>query len=151
MFYKNYFRYIIPSMISFTLTGIYTIIDGLFIGQKVGYLGLAAVGIAWPVAAITYAIGEGLGRFVYWMDAWKDQKQDFRQGNYNPLTQYRKEPDADLFVKEIMEMMMGEATSFFEALPLEKDLDLLRNVLYSGVWQRYEFLRERQEKERKKS
>ncbi len=61
MFYKNYFRYIIPSMISFTLTGIYTIIDGLFIGQKVGYLGLAAVGIAWPVAAITYAIGEGLG------------------------------------------------------------------------------------------
>ena len=61
MFYKNYFKYIIPSMISFTLTGIYTIIDGLFIGQKVGYLGLAAVGIAWPVAAITYAIGEGLG------------------------------------------------------------------------------------------
>ena len=61
MFYKNYFRYTIPSMISFTLTGIYSIIDGLFIGQKVGYLGLAAVGIAWPIAAVTYAIGEGLG------------------------------------------------------------------------------------------
>ncbi len=95
-----------------------------------------------------YRLGCGLGRFVYWMDAWEDQKQDFRKGNYNPLTEYRKEPDADLFVKEVMEMMMGEAASFFEALPLEKDLDLLRNVLYSGVWQKYDLKHKNAGKER---
>ena len=61
MFYKTYFKYTIPSMISFTLTGIYVIIDGFFIGQKVGYLALAAANIAWPIAALTYAIGAGLG------------------------------------------------------------------------------------------
>ena len=41
-------------------------------------------------------------------------------------------------MQEMMEVMIGEATAVFETLPLEKDLDLLRNVLYSGVWQRYE-------------
>jgi len=61
MFYKNYFRYIIPSMIAFTLTGIYSIVDGFFIGQAVGDIGLAAVNLAWPVAAVTYAVGTGLG------------------------------------------------------------------------------------------
>lgn len=61
MFYKNYFKYIIPSMIAFTLTGIYSIVDGYFIGQTVGDIGLAAVNLAWPVAAVTYAIGTGLG------------------------------------------------------------------------------------------
>ena len=50
--------------------------------------------------------------------------------------------------KEVMEMMMGEATSFFEALPLEKDLDLLRNVLYSGVWQKYDLKHKNAGKER---
>ncbi len=61
MFYKQYFKYIIPSMISFTLTGMYSIVDGYFIGQTVGDIGLAAVNIAWPAAALTYAIGTGLG------------------------------------------------------------------------------------------
>ncbi|MDO4482202.1 MAG: MATE family efflux transporter [Bacillota bacterium] len=61
MFYKNYLKYIIPSVISFTLTGIYSIVDGYFIGQTVGDLGLAAVNLAWPVASVTYAAGAGLG------------------------------------------------------------------------------------------
>lgn len=61
MFYRNYFKYIIPSMISFTLTGIYSIVDGYFIGQTLGDAGLAAVNLAWPVASVTYALGAGLG------------------------------------------------------------------------------------------
>lgn len=61
MFYRNYFKYIIPSMISFTLTGIYSIVDGYFIGQTVGDTGLAAVNLAWPVASVTYAVGAGIG------------------------------------------------------------------------------------------
>ena len=102
-------------------------------------------------------LGEGLGRFVYWMDAWEDLDQDRKKGRFNPLYAWEKsesgEPrtreDLEAFVRDVLEMLMGEATAYFEALPLEKDLDLLRNVLYSGVWQRFEFLRSRQEKERK--
>ena len=43
-------------------------------------------------------------------------------------------------------MLLAEAVAVFEVLPLEKDLDLLRNVLYSGVWQRYHLLKQRREK-----
>ncbi len=38
----------------------------------------------------------------------------------------------------------------FEQLPLIDDIDILRNVLYSGVWYRYEQVREKREKKRKK-
>ena len=34
-------------------------------------------------------------------------------------------------------MLMAEAAEAFELLPLEQDLDILRNIIYSGVWQRY--------------
>lgn len=30
--FKIYLRYIIPSMVSFVLSGIYSIVDGLFVG-----------------------------------------------------------------------------------------------------------------------
>ena len=32
---------------------------------------------------------------------------------------------------------MGECTDAFERLPLVQDVDILRNILYSGVWLRY--------------
>ena len=38
---------------------------------------------------------------------------------------------------ELVRIPLGEAAEAFEALPLEKDLNLMRNILYSGIWQRY--------------
>lgn len=94
-------------------------------------------------ASQLYSLGEGLGRFVYWMDAWEDLKQDIRHGSFNPLLAYREREDFDTFCQETLEMLIAEAVEHFEVLPLEKDLDILRNVLYSGVWQRYYGLRQR--------
>jgi len=34
-------------------------------------------------------------------------------------------------------MFMGECTEAFERLPLVQDVDLLHNILYSGVWTRW--------------
>ena len=96
-------------------------------------------------------LGEGLGRFVYWMDAWDDLKEDRKKGRFNPLNRMAESEDPESFTLEVLEMFIGEAVSWFEALPLEKDLDLLRNVLYSGVWQRYYAMRNRREKEEKKA
>lgn len=95
-----------------------------------------------------YRLGCGLGRFVYWMDAWDDQETDRRKRNYNPLVCNRYSTETEAFAKEAMEMLIGEACSYFELLPLEKDLDLLRNVLYSGVWQKYDLKRRNLKKER---
>ena len=44
--------------------------------------------------------------------------------------------------------MMAECSIAFEQLPLIDDIDILRNVLYSGVWYRYEQVREKREKEK---
>ena len=84
-----------------------------------------------------YAVGEGLGRFVYWMDAWEDYDADIKAGRFNPLLAFHNREDYEDFCRETLEMLIAEATEHFELLPLEKDLDILRNILYSGVWQRY--------------
>ena len=87
-----------------------------------------------------YAVGEGLGRFVYWMDAWEDYDADEKAKRFNPLRAWHGRPDYEDFCRETLEMLIAEATEHFEFLPLEKDLDILRNILYSGVWQRYVLL-----------
>ena len=91
-------------------------------------------------------LGEGLGRFVYWMDAWEDRDRDRKKRRFNPLAALGAGNDGEEDILRMLEMMIGEATEYFEMLPLEKDLDLLRNVLYSGVWQRYHLLKKRREK-----
>ena len=58
---KEIFKAIIPTMLATIFTGIYVIIDGFFIGKKLGGIGLAAINIAWPIAAFMQAIGIGLG------------------------------------------------------------------------------------------
>lgn len=59
--FKVYLHYILPSMASFLLTGIYSIIDGLFVGQVVGDAGLAGINVAWPLVAFMMATGTGIG------------------------------------------------------------------------------------------
>lgn len=58
---KQFFRYVLPSMLAMLLTGFYAIIDGFFVGRAVGDTGLAAINIAWPVAAFLLAVGTGVG------------------------------------------------------------------------------------------
>lgn len=58
---KKYAGYIFPSMFSFLLTGIYSIIDGIFVGRAMGDPGLAAINIAWPLVALIISLGTGIG------------------------------------------------------------------------------------------
>jgi len=41
-------------------------------------------------------------------------------------------------VKDILTMMAAECAREFECLPVLEDADILRNILYSGIWARYE-------------
>ena len=58
---KKFFSYVVPSVLAFTLSGIYTIVDGFFIGQSRGDVGLAAITLGYPISALVGAIGTGLG------------------------------------------------------------------------------------------
>ena len=46
--YKEFFRYVIPSMLAFALSGLYGIVDGFFLGNEMGDAALAAINVAYP-------------------------------------------------------------------------------------------------------
>ena len=59
--HKEFFRYVIPSMLSFALSGVYAIADGFFVGNALGDNALAAVNMAFPLTAFLQAVGTGIG------------------------------------------------------------------------------------------
>ena len=77
------------------------------------------------------AFGYHMGRFVYFMDAAIDRDKDAMQGNYNPFVTCAMD---DVSIDFILHDAIGCAARVFERLPLEKDLHLLRSVIYAGVW-----------------
>ncbi len=81
--------------------------------------------------------GEALGRFVYWMDAYEDLHKDRKKGSYNPMTLICDLPDYEQRVEAMLKDTLGEAALILERLPLVEHLDILRNVIYSGVWTQY--------------
>lgn len=56
-----FFQYVIPSIIAFALSGIYAIVDGYFVGNTIGDVGLSAINIAYPIVAVLQALGTGIG------------------------------------------------------------------------------------------
>ena len=81
-----------------------------------------------------YAFGSALGKFIYMMDAVIDYKDDLRKKRYNPLQRMEIAPQE---ARPLLLQPLGQAAEVFEALPLVQDAHLLRNILYSGVWQTY--------------
>ena len=82
-------------------------------------------------------IGFFLGKFIYLMDAYEDIDSDSRNGNYNPLKKIAGEPDFDRRCRQILMMQMAPCCMAFERLPIVRDVQILRNILYSGVWIRF--------------
>ena len=58
---KIFCKYVIPSIFSFALSGVYAIVDGFFVGNTIGDAGLSAINIAYPIVAFIQAIGTGIG------------------------------------------------------------------------------------------
>ena len=92
-------------------------------------------------------LGFFLGKFIYLMDAYEDVEQDIKKGTYNPLKKRYEEPGFEEECRQILTMMMSECCKEFEQLPILQNVDILRNILYSGVWCHYEIVREKREKD----
>lgn len=110
-------------------------------GQMLGEL------FVWPQrgdwADALRQVGDGLGRFIYFMDAYDDLPDDARKGRYNPLKSMMDRPDYEEICRMSMMMAVADATDAFERLPVVLDADILRNVLYSGIWSRYAYLQKK--------
>ena len=51
-------KFAIPSIISMLVSSLYNIVDQIFIGQGVGFLGNAATNVAFPLTTIALAIDQ---------------------------------------------------------------------------------------------
>lgn len=94
---------------------------------------------AW--AGILRNIGFYLGKFIYLMDAYDDMEKDQKSGNYNPWLLMGDSEAIESFSEMILTMMLSECAKQFEKLPILEYVDILRNVLYSGIWTKYDRIR----------
>lgn len=85
-------------------------------------------------------MGFFLGKFIYLMDAYDDLNRDEKKRHYNPWSFYKDRPDFQEYCKSVLTMMMAECAGEFERLPILLDAEILRNILYSGIWTKYDIL-----------
>lgn len=79
-------------------------------------------------------LGHSLGKFIYMMDAAVDYDRDLKKGCFNPLPGMNVKPEN---ARELLQQPLGQAAEAFEKLPCIQDAHIMRNILYSGVWQSY--------------
>ncbi len=81
--------------------------------------------------------GEHLGRFIYLTDALLDLEQDRKRGRYNPLEGIMADGADREEVLDILVNQISACAAWTDRLPLVQDSGILRNILYSGVWQAF--------------
>lgn len=99
-------------------------------------------------APMLRAMAHALGSFIYICDAVVDLPRDLKKHGYNPLRALKQAGRSALYFKDILTMLIGNCTMDFEKLPLVEDMSIMRNILYSGVWTRYELAMAKQNRQK---
>lgn len=75
--FRTFFKYVIPSILSFALSGVYAIVDGYFVGNSIGDIGFSTINVAYPITAFLQAVGTGIGMggAVYYSISRAEQKE----------------------------------------------------------------------------
>lgn len=73
-------KFAVPSIIAMLVSSLYNIVDQIFIGQGVGYLGNAATNVAYPLTTICMAIALLIGigsasRFSLYLGAGEKRRR----------------------------------------------------------------------------
>lgn len=90
-----------------------------------------------------HGFGYNLGRFLYLLDAYDDLAEDIKKGRYNPFALqygYRSGISVQEFRKSFREeasfnlyFSLAEAVRHYEQLGIEKNTDMIDNILYLGL------------------
>ena len=89
------------------------------------------------------ALGENLGRFIYLLDAVTDRKRDERRGLYNPVSAMAAEGATEAELRAILLALIADAAAAWEKLPLLRDAEIQRSILYSGIWKQVPIMEEK--------
>ena len=52
----------------------------------------------------------------------------------------------NLYIQDILDLMISSCANAFETMPIFEYRDILRNILYSGIWTKYKMIKERKRK-----
>lgn len=88
--------------------------------------------------------GTSLGKFIYIMDGCMDLKSDIKNERYNPMITTSSENFQD-----ILNLLMADCAENYKQLPINKYKELIENILYSGVWTKYEAEKKKTREEHK--
>ena len=96
-------------------------------------------------------LGYYMGKFIYMMDAYEDVDKDEKENKFNPMRHLRNEnpKDFETLCRLMMTSMMSECAKSFERLPIIEHADILRNIIYSGVWTKYEYIQLKKKRKEK--
>lgn len=83
-------------------------------------------------------LGFYLGKYIYILDAYDDVEKDIKNGSYNPLIPIYTDEDYEEKCGQMLTLVLAECSSAFEKLPCLEYQDILRNILYVGVWNKYD-------------
>ena len=95
-------------------------------------------------------MGFFFGKFIYLMDAYEDLEEDLKKGTYNPFRELCQREDFEETAEQVLLMMMAECSKAYERLPIVENTQILRNILYSGVWSRYDQVKQRRKEQKEK-
>lgn len=79
-----------------------------------------------------------LGKFIYILDSYCDYEEDEKKGRYNALKEFGAEPEK---VHQLLTLMVAECTRNYEMLPIVENVEILQNILYSGIWTGFDLKR----------
>ncbi len=85
--------------------------------------------------------GYHLGKFIYLMDAVMDFKKDLKSESYNPLVTISSSNHKDMLLS-----VMEDVDYYYSKLPVTTNKDILDNIIYSGLWTKYNLEFARKEK-----
>lgn len=92
------------------------------------------------------SMGYYLGKFIYLLDAYDDMEKDRKNHSFNPMLRaIDKDPAYDAFCRQVLVSLIAECTKEFERLPILKNASILRNILYSGIWTKYDMIQARRD------
>ena len=92
------------------------------------------------------SMGYYLGKFIYLLDAYDDMEKDRKNHSFNPMLRaIDRDPSYDAFCRQVLVSLIAECTKEFERLPILKNASILRNILYSGIWTKYDMIQARRD------